>query len=397
MTNLATPRVLALVSCDACGKKIVPPHAEHTVTGCELWRILQPFTELQRQGYGRVPGMQQYGAEWEWKDASTLESNVDVLARCYDAVILPRLSWADHRIGARFIDALHRAGLAVIMETDDDLYSPEISKRIQQTTEPDQTIEELERKRLDRLAALRLCDGVTASSRRLATVLRTLVDTPVAVVPNAIDIRWFRTVVKRAERIVPGLTVGWAGGARPEDDLEPMARAWGQIAQRHPEVTFVVAGHQPDIIGRYLPSHRVKRLAWLPVEAYPLNLRQIDIACCAVSDTPFNRCKTPIKAWEATLAGSTVVATPTLYGQTITDGADGLLAETAAEWEAAIERLIADRAYAKRLRLEQRRRIAQEHSLERECWRWPLAWQTIVDDFRARRAAPARQLVIAGR
>jgi glycosyltransferase involved in cell wall biosynthesis len=389
------PRVLALLACDPCQKTPVPPHVEHAFGGCELWRVAFPFAELQRQGYGRRPGFAQSGAEWVWKDDQRLESLVDVIASWYQAVLLPRLSWADHRIGARFINALHRAGLAVIYEVDDDLFSPEISKRIQRTMEPDLTLEELERKRLDRLAALRLCDGVTVSSPRLATVIRSLYDGPVVVVENAIDTRWFRAVVKHAKREVPGLTIGWAGGARPDSDLAPMAEAWGRVAAARPEVTFVVAGFQPDIIGEYVSPERVKRLAWLPVEAYPLNLAQLDIACCAVADEPFSRCKTPIKAWESTLAGSAVVATPTLYGRTIEHGVDGLLAETADEWETALLALVDDPAYRRQLRKAQRRRIAERHSLERNAWKWPSAWAQIVTAYRENRSRP-RLLTVAG-
>jgi glycosyltransferase involved in cell wall biosynthesis len=214
-------------------------------------------------------------------------------------------------------------------------------------------------------------------------------------VENAIDTRWFRAVVKHAKREVPGLTIGWAGGARPDSDLAPMAEAWGRVAAARPEVTFVVAGFQPDIIGEYVSPERVKRLAWLPVEAYPLNLAQLDIACCAVADEPFSRCKTPIKAWESTLAGSAVVATPTLYGRTIEHGVDGLLAETADEWETALLALVDDPAYRRQLRKAQRRRIAERHSLERNAWKWPSAWAQIVTAYRENRSRP-RLLTVAG-
>jgi glycosyltransferase involved in cell wall biosynthesis len=386
--NIHGPRVLALVSCDLCGKREVPPHAEHQTTGCEIWRVLQPMAELQRRGYGKAPGFKMTGAEWEWKDSVLLEQNVDVLAYWFDAIILPRLSWSDHRIGKRFIDALHRVGLCVIHETDDELYGPGISERIQQTTEPDQTLEQLEQKRLDRLAALRLCDGVTVSSRRLQTVVSTYYDGPVEVVANAIDSRWFRSVVKHARREVPGLTIGWAGGARPVQDLEPMAKAWGQVAQRRPDVTFVVAGHQPEIITEYVPAYRVRRLSWLPTQFYPMNLAQIDIACCSVSNEPFNRAKTPIKVWESTLAGSAVIASEALYGQVIDNGVDGLLANTADEWEDALLRLVDDAALRRSLRKAQRRRIAEHHTIEKNAHRWPRAWGRIVAQFQAQHPRP---------
>jgi len=387
------PRVLSLVSCDPCSKVPVPSHAEHVGNGCDIWRSFQPMAELRRQGYAPFSNGEP-GAQWAWKD----EDDAPMVADLFDAVILPRLSWHDRRVGERFIGALHRAGKAAIFEVDDDLFSPAINQRLQQTTSVGQSLAELERKRLDRLAALRLCDGVTVASRRLATVLRGLTDRPVLTVPNAIDVRWFRAVVKQAPRLVRGLTVGWAGGARPDDDLEPMARAWGQLAQRYPDVTFIVAGHQPDIIGQYVPAHRVRRLPWVEPALYPTSFAQFDIACCAVSDTPFSRSKTPIKVWESTLGGAAVVATPALYGQTIEDGVDGLLAETAREWEGALATLIESKLTRRELRAGQLHRIRCDHSLTGNAWRWPAAWTQIVADFRQRQTAPlARELILAGR
>jgi glycosyltransferase involved in cell wall biosynthesis len=397
--HLAGPRVLSLVSCDLCGKREPPPHDEHVGTGCDLWRTFAPYAELQRQGYGAGVGLHQYGAEWEWKDARTLGEYADTIGLAYHAVVFPRLSWTsrDMPYARQFVDRLHAAGIALIYEVDDDLYSQSINWRLQRTVLPDESLESLERKRLDRLAALRLCDGVTVSSRRLATVVRTLVDVPVVVVPNAIDARWWRAVVRRAPRIVPGLTIGWAGGARPDDDLEPVFWAWGQIAQTHPDVTFVIAGHQPEAVATYVPNHRVMRLEWLPPAQYPAAYAQIDIGCAAVTDHPFNRCKTPIKVWEYALGGAPCVATPTLYGQAIDNGVDGLLAETPDEWLSALKRLVESKALRRSLRAAQLHRIRANHDLARECWRWPAAWSQIVADFRERRRYASLGLYVPGR
>lgn len=397
--HLAGPRVLSLVSCDPCGKKEPPPHDEHIGSGCDVWRTFQPFAELQRQGYGAGAGLHQFGAEWAWKDDALVGQYADTIGLAYDAVIFPRLSWTarDMPHARRFVDRLHAASIALIYEVDDDLYSPSINWRLQRTVLPDDSLESLERRRLDRLTALRLCDGVTVSSRRLATVVRNLTDRPVCVVPNAIDVRWWRAVVREAPRIVSGLTIGWAGGARPEDDLEPMARAWGQVAQTYPDVTFVVAGHQPDIIAEHVPAHRVRRLPWVEPHAYPMLYAQIDIGCAAVTDHPFNRCKTPIKVWEYALGGAPCVATPTLYGQAIDDGVDGLLAETPARWLSALKRLVESKALRRSLRAAQLRRIRASHDLARECWRWPAAWSSIVADFQVRRRYASLGLYVAGR
>jgi hypothetical protein len=111
-----------------------------------------------------------------------------------------------------------------------------------------------------------------------------------------------------------------------------MAEAWARIAQRYPDVRFVVAGHQPDVIYRQdIPLDRIIRLPIAPLDQYP-TMHQVTIGCCAVADSPFSRCKTPIKLWEYTLAGAAVVATPMLYTDCMIPWHHAV-AETTDQWE----------------------------------------------------------------
>jgi glycosyltransferase involved in cell wall biosynthesis len=346
-------------------------------SGCALWRTFQPAAELQRRGYH---------AYWKYKDdpeVTTFEFSALVQSRL-DAIVLPRLSWTDHAVGERFIRALHRAGLAVIYEMDDDFLSPAILARQKATTESYKTIDELEQNRQDRLHVLRQCDGVTVSSRRLASIAAQYVECPVEIVPNMIDTRWWRQRLRTARRIVPPLTIGWAGGARYREDLEPVAEAWSRIARRYPEVRFVVQGFMAEVLIHAVPKGRCSTLPWVPIEDYPCAMRNIDIGCASVAPKLFNTAKTPIKLWEFTLAGAVSVVSPTLYGAVGRDGEDCLMAETADEWEAALVRLVSSCELRRRLWRAQRRRVATEHSLERNWWRWLDAWTRIIDHYRAK-------------
>lgn len=344
---------------------------------CFWWRIQSPFDRLFERGHGYA---------YAHLDD---DPNVAWYADLFDAVVLPRMSWEERHTdhGRWFIDRLHAAGLCVIYEVDDDVFGEHINQRLHVTLHTDATLERLEQRRLERLAAMRLCDGVTVSSRRLASVVSRYVDTPVAVIPNAIDSRWWRQAAKGwRKRVYPEPVVGWAGGARPDEDLTVVAEAWRRIAERYPAVRFVTIGWPSDEFGR-VPPDRLTRLPWMLLEEYTRALAQFDVACCSVADRPFNRAKTAIKAWEAALSGAAVVATPTLYGRVVTHGEDGLLAETADEWEAALSRLLDDPAERRRLWRNQRRRVAAEHSLDKNLWRWPAGYATIIEEWRARRAA----------
>lgn len=351
------------------------------MNGCSWWRAVRPAEALVSMG-GNVAVAD--------KDEAGLENVVHL----FDAVILPRMSWEDHQGAERFIAALHKVGICVIYECDDDLFSEQVNIRIQQTVERDASLELLEQRRLDRLAALRLCDGMTVSSPRLATVMRQMVDYPVHVVPNAIDLEWWAQQMRSEARSVDGLTIGWAGGSRPDADILPMAEAWGRIARRFPQVTFVVYGYQPEAITAAVPPDRIVQLPWRQVDQYPAPLQNIDIGCAAVADQPFNRSKTPIKAWEYAASGAAVVATPTLYGTDVHHGHTGYLAETADEWEWALADLVMNGPRRRRLAATLRLRVARLHSLEANARRWPAAWSSIIASFRERIHA-RQQIVIA--
>lgn len=377
---MTEPRTLALVGGES---------------GCSVWRVWQPFAELQRRGYI---------AEWCYLD--DVDKVFPQLALgVYDCVVLPRLFWyrATGGAGRRWIDKLHAAGVAVVYEVDDDLFSPQIVARQQATTEPDKALEQLESERRDRIAAARLCDGVTTSNPLLARLIRQYVDSPVCVVPNSLDVRWWRSAVHDVRRLVPPLTVGWSGGARYQSDLVPVAEAWHNLAKRYPDVTFVVQGYQADLLSSSVPEDRLRRLPWAWVEPrgdgiasdYPIAMRNIDIGCASVADTHFNRCKTPIKVWEYCMAGAVSVASPTLYGEVTTDGVDALVAETAAEWETAIARLIESAQLRRHLWRNMRRRIREQYALERNIAHWLLAWETIRDTYRIRTAARSRRILRA--
>jgi glycosyltransferase involved in cell wall biosynthesis len=351
-----------------------------------LWRVWAPFAELQRHGIFA-----------HWKPRDDPENSdprfIGNLPYNFDAVVLPRLFWARRQDAAQFCSAIHRSGMAIIVEVDDDVYSPAIVERAYATqdTERDKGLERLEEDRQARIDVLGLCDGVTVSSRRLATIVGMFTDAPVEVVPNLVDTRWFHQVLHGCRRAIPSLTIGWAGGARYREDLEPVAEAWHNLAHRYPELTFVVQGYMAEVLIDAVPPDRCRRLPWLPIHEYPRALLNFDIGIATVAPKLFNTAKTPIKVWEYAMAGVPSVASPTLYGQVVTDGEDGLLAETSAEWEAQLARLVDDCALRKRLWRQQRRRLAAEHSLANHWQKWPIAWTNILDHFL--RAKQSRTLV----
>lgn len=369
---MTPPRVIALVDND------------RKSDGCSMWRIWQPFAELQRRGFT---------ADWGWNQ----DDATAMLVSRYDAVVMPRLTWnVDQKhMAETWVDLLHSRGQCLISEWDDDAFGDEIINRHVNFDET-MTEEDALNHRIMARFALQLADGVTVTNQHLAAVARRYTDKPVHVVPNVIDLEWWRSVLAGASpRIVPSPTIGWAGGQRPDRDAAAMARAWGRIAQKRSDVTFVVVGHQPSVISEHVPEERIRRLHWLPIDEYPLNFVNIDIGCCPLSSEAFNRSKSSIKALEYAAAGAAVVASPRPYSQCVINGRTGYIVESEDEWESALTVLLDNQARRERMARLLLEDVRRKHSLAVNWWRWPAAWQEIVEDARGRWHGTAGRIAVA--
>ena len=343
-----------------------------------FWRVVAPFRRLRESGID---------AEVCWLDADEMPTR-PVAGRI---VVLQRVvvKGGEQASVRAWVDRLREAGaLAVVFEMDDDVISPAYLEYLEACG----GLELVRRARLmeERQAlewAMQACDAVTVSTPPLAEVVRRYTSAPVHIVPNAIDAEWFAARLARSPVWSDRLTIGWAGGRRPEADLEPMAVAWGRIARRYPDVRFLVAGWQPDCIYREVEDiDRIIRVPWADLDEWPRSM-QVDIGCCPLADTPFNRCKSPIKAWEYALAGAAVVASPTVYGDWLGeftyDGANrsffAALASTADEWERELSALIDDYPAVVNRAHMLAREVRRSYSLTGNLDRWVTAYAAIAE------------------
>lgn len=359
--RLSGPSVLALID---------------QVNGPNLWRVLQPITALEKAGYS---------AGWDFKSNGL----IGAVAPAFDGYLLPRISWpaSERRTAEAWFQASRLAGKFVVYDADDDVFtSQETHRRIELNWSEGKSVEQLEDERHQRIWAMQQCDGVTVTTQRLATIVRQYTHKPVIVVPNAIDLEWFRGVARQAKRVAPGLTIGWAGGKRHDRDVEQMAEAWGMIARYSGDgIKFVVQGWIPPVVQEHVPADRLVLLPWMKAETYPQGIAQIDIGCCAVADTPFNRAKSNIKSMEYAAAGAAVVASPTLYSGLVEHGVSGYICETVDEWTRALANLINSNAERQIMNRRLLRTVEKRHTLAGNLWRWPAAWATIGDEARAHR------------
>jgi len=313
------------------------------------------------------------------------DPHLGLVALLADIIVLPRMTWpaADLPQARDWIAGLRQRGKTFVFEVDDDMFL-HIDEHLTDLGDREQVA------RMRGVAdALRLCHAATVSVPRLSTTVRAVTrpDFPVATVPNYIDLARFDAARKRARRPWPALTIGWVGAKRQESDIAPLVTAWGSIARRHPAVRFVIAGHPFPALVNSVPPGRLRVLPWLPFDRYPEHYAGIDIGCCAVGETPFNSCKSDIKAQEFGAAGAAVVASPWLYRDLIRAGDTGLLATTAEEWTVALDRLVRDAALRKALGRRLRRRVEDERALAKHAEQWLGAWAWLIEQARGQEVA----------
>lgn len=327
------------------------------------WRVAWPTKILSDHGYV---------ADW------CLAQNVQGLfplieAGRYNMVLTPRAHWNTQADADGWINAMRSFGLAWAYELDDDGWSPEIVQRQARlyANERDKGEQQLEIERLERIRLIQQCDAVIVSSTTLADVARSFTNRPVHHVPNLIDDQWFTSRQQDAKRIVAPLTIGWSGGNRDEIDLAIVSTAWTRIAEKYPDVKFVVHGTSPKLLTSAVPRDRLTMLGWSSFPDYPRALMNIDIGVCAVAPgVSFNDAKTSIKFVEMTLSGASCVVSKALYGATVRDGHDALVAETVDDWEQAISRLIDDAAFRRKLQRNARKTVEAKHTLRNDWAVW---------------------------
>jgi glycosyltransferase involved in cell wall biosynthesis len=265
------------------------------------------------------------------------------------------------------INAARYAGAAILFDIDDLMVNPDLARA--------DLIDAIRSERFDLAQvqdlyrgigeAVQLADATLVTTRELGLFVQAL-QKPVHVVPNGFDaatLRRARLAVRR-RALTPGdglLRIGYAGGSRTHQrDFGLVAAPLARLLRKHRQcrlVLFRQPGHGRNLVE--LDEYPVlgslaAQVEWrdmVAVDDLPDELARFDINLAPLEvGNVFCEAKSELKFFEAALAGVPTVASPTgPYRRAIRDGDTGLLADSAAAWEAAIGRLIGDAALRRRM------------------------------------------------
>jgi hypothetical protein len=187
----------------------------------------------------------------------------------------------------------------------------------------------------------------------------------VALLPTPVDVNRYRPALRRG-LATGAVTVGWIGSPATSRHLAWGAPALRRIATRYPQVRFHFVG------ARSLPGadFRATYSPW-EYETELGHLAGFHVGIMPLPPTEFVRGKAGYKLLQYMALGLPAVASP--YGvnaEIIAHGMDGLLAEDIDDWEAALDRLLADPPFAAALGAAAREKVVSHYSVEALFPRW---------------------------
>ena len=201
--------------------------------------------------------------------------------------------------------------------------------------------------------AMLACDRAIASTPTLARHMREAGVPDVTVVQNALDNETLATAesLRRERRAGPHVTIVYGSGTKTHDaDFAVAAPAIARLMRRHAALRLTVIGDLA--LPAFMDAFR-ERILTLPgtnYRAYLGLLSEGDIAIAPLEAGAFNDAKSNIKFQEAAILGMPTVASPrAAFTGIVSDGDNGLLAETGAQWEQALDRLVREPALRARL------------------------------------------------
>lgn len=293
-----------------------------------------------------------------------------------DVVILQRPM---QRLLVDCIPVLQAAGLAVIVELDDDFHALSPSNRawaaVHPSRNPERNINHLQR-------AMRTADLITVSTDALAA--RYGGHGRVKVLPNYVPAAYLDTVPAEVPED-DHVRVGWSGNvATHPHDLQEMGGAFTRLP---PDALVRIIGDGGGVAER-IGREPDEVTGWVSLADYPSALASLDVGAVPLERTAFNEAKSYLKGLEMAAVGVPFVSTPTAQYQHLHEQGMGWTAKRPRDWQHLLNRLVADRDVRRAL-ADDGRRHARRFLYEDHAGEWADAWR-LAADLGAKRRARSR-------
>jgi tetratricopeptide (TPR) repeat protein len=256
-------------------------------TGDSYYRMRWPARDLAAQDPSiRIINLQHNAAE---RFALLEQADLAVIYQSHDVDLLP------------IIERRKAAGKKTLVEYNDNFYAPATPSPVQEGWSSPLLWNVYE-------AMIRAADAVLVTGPGLLELFtEKFPDKRIEVLENHLPFQPqpFQTLWdRRSQAIAAGkIVIGWAGSVGHMADLIAVAPLLRKIATERPNVTIAMMGNEsiPGVMG--LPQGRLQFVQWGTMQQYFNFLSNLHIGIAPALDTPYNRCRSDIKAVELASQG----------------------------------------------------------------------------------------------
>ena len=199
---------------------------------------------------------------------------------------------------------------------------------------------------------------VVAGNGYLAEFARHAGARRVEVVPTAVDLQRYPLAMVNRTRGDGLPCVGWIGQRATASFLAPYKQLFERLSAEG-KARFAAIGIDAQLLGLPMES-----IPWTEVTEVD-SISNFDIGIMPLVDEPFERGKCGYKLIQYMASGLPVVASPVgVNVQIVEHGVNGFLAETPAQWEQALQTLLADASLRQRMGQAGRHKVEQQYCIQ---------------------------------
>ncbi len=287
-----------------------------------------------------------------------------------DLLVLYRMPLAPRTLA--LLLAARRWRIPVVFDCDDLVWDA----RLRQFEAYDRfynrdTIRQLMQTSRKTVALMRRVDALTLSTDYLAAQAALVTRRPVFTHWNAVsrEMTELSTAAYTHRHSHAGVVIGYfSGHARAhDDDIKRIAPALEKVLRdlNYTRLRLVGEVALPAVLEPLADEGRVERRALVDWRRLPSEIADVDISIAPLIDNPQRRSKSAVKYLEAGLVGvPTVAARLEPYSAIIREGEHALLADSYAEWSAALTMLAENRLLRDQLGQRARAPVLAEHTTD---------------------------------
>lgn len=322
------------------------PGAKGIYGGIGWYRIINPLSKIENT---TIEGQFAFGADKRVEIAKEIGAKGEVMVVKY----VDSFQAANHLLTIR--DFLN---IKLLVDIDDNVLEVHPHSYAYKDTKPGTEAYQVFK------YLFKEADGLICSTKPLAEYYKAY-NKNVYVVPNTIDPEIWKVPIKKNE--TDKVKIGWVTGPCHEQDIPIVFPALKEILKKYPHVEFTHIGWKSPEFDR-LKGQQKMIFGTNGYKAFPKFLAGLgmDILIAPLLDDEFNKGKSNIKWMEGAMCEVPMVCSHVYpYAKSVTNGKDGYLAKTTADWIKYLSILIESKEKRERIGKEAKKTVLKKYNVSK--------------------------------